>query len=70
VDFAVEMTGRRAGDAAAVVANAALARTELGWTPRFDDLNTIVGHALAWETALGRRNSAAMPPEPAPAVKA
>jgi UDP-glucose 4-epimerase len=21
----------------------------LGWQPRFDDLSTIVGHALAWE---------------------
>ena len=39
-----------------VVADASLARKELGWVPRHDDLDTIVGHALAWEEALIRRN--------------
>ena len=57
IDFEVETTGRRPGDAAAVVANASLARAELGWQPSYDDLDTIVGHALAWEAALGRRNA-------------
>ena len=28
------------------------ARAKLGWRPRFDDLSTIVSHALAWERAL------------------
>ena len=27
-------------------------RAQLGWTPRFDDLDTIVAHALAWERRL------------------
>lgn len=57
VDFPVEMAGRRPGDAAAVVANAERARTELGWVPRYDDLDAIVGHALDWESALSRRNA-------------
>jgi UDP-glucose 4-epimerase len=39
---------RRAGDPARLVA-ASCARERLGWRPRFDDLDVIVGHALAWE---------------------
>ncbi|WP_420132909.1 UDP-glucose 4-epimerase GalE [Rhodopseudomonas sp.] len=52
VDFPVRIKGRRAGDPAALVASNARARTELGWTPRYDDLETIVRHALAWEKQL------------------
>lgn len=40
---------RRAGDAACVVANASLARDTLGWRPVHDDLDGIIGSALAWE---------------------
>jgi UDP-glucose 4-epimerase len=40
---------RRAGDPARLVADAALARTELGWTPRYAALRTIVDHAWRWE---------------------
>ncbi|MCC6534663.1 MAG: UDP-glucose 4-epimerase GalE [Burkholderiales bacterium] len=40
---------RRPGDPARLVADSTLARTELGWRPRFDDLETIVRHAWAWE---------------------
>jgi hypothetical protein len=31
----------------------------LQWQPRFDDLATIVEHALAWERELVRRRAAA-----------
>jgi UDP-glucose 4-epimerase len=55
-DFTVEMGARRPGDAAAVVADSSLARAEFGWKPAYDDLDTIVGHALAWESSLSRRN--------------
>lgn len=41
--------GRRAGDPARLVADSRRARTELGWQPRFADLQTIVRHAWAWE---------------------
>jgi len=40
---------RRAGDPAVLVADAQKARAELGWQPEYDDLETIVRHAWAWE---------------------
>ncbi|MGH7248038.1 MAG: UDP-glucose 4-epimerase GalE, partial [Pseudomonadota bacterium] len=56
VDFKVENAGRRKGDPARIVADPARIRETLAWRPRFDDLATIVGHALAWERELiGRR---------------
>ena len=58
-DFPVEITGRRAGDAAALVANADRIRNTLDWRPQFQDLNTIVAHAFAWERRLpGKREHA------------
>ncbi|MBN9073533.1 MAG: UDP-glucose 4-epimerase GalE [Rhizobiales bacterium] len=56
-DFAVGTGPRRPGDAASVVANSALARSELGWVPRHDDLDGIVAAALRWEEILARKNS-------------
>jgi UDP-glucose 4-epimerase len=56
-DFAVRLAPRRAGDAVAVVADPALAKRALDWTPRHDDLARIVSDALAWEAALSRRNN-------------
>jgi UDP-glucose 4-epimerase len=47
--LAVEDAPRRAGDPARLVADARLARSVLGWQPRFADLDTIVAHAWAWE---------------------
>ena len=51
-DFEVAVAGRRPGDPATIVADAGRMRNDLGWAPRFDDLDTIVGHALAWEQRL------------------
>jgi UDP-glucose 4-epimerase len=51
-DFPVEVTGRRPGDPAALVADVSRIRRTLDWQPQFDDLDTIVGHALAWERRL------------------
>ncbi len=45
---AVEDT-RRPGDPARLVADASRARSELGWRPRYPDLDTIIAHAWAWE---------------------
>jgi UDP-glucose 4-epimerase len=56
-DFDVRDAARRPGDAAAVVADAALARQELGWVPRHDDLARIVSDALSWEEKLAVKNS-------------
>jgi UDP-glucose 4-epimerase len=51
-DLAVRMAPRRAGDPAAIVARAERIREVLGWKPGLADLDTIVGHALAWEKRL------------------
>lgn len=49
VDFPVTETDRRAGDPAALMADNTLIRETLGWAPDYDDLETIVRTALAWE---------------------
>jgi UDP-glucose 4-epimerase len=48
-DFRVKLSPRRPGDPAAIVAASAKIRSELGWVPQHDDLDTIVAQALAWE---------------------
>jgi UDP-glucose 4-epimerase len=45
---------RRAGDPYASVADASEIRRRLAWAPRYDDLDTIVDHALAWERRLAQ----------------
>ena len=45
-------TARRAGDPPRLIAGAERIRKELGWEPRYDDLNTIVSTSLAWERKL------------------
>jgi UDP-glucose 4-epimerase len=55
----VVMSARRPGDPAAIVARADRIRSELGWRPQYDDLATIVSHALAWERKLPARSFAA-----------
>jgi UDP-glucose 4-epimerase len=53
IDFRVERSGRRPGDPAQIVAKSDRIRQLLGWAPQYDDLATIVRHALAWERKLG-----------------
>jgi UDP-glucose 4-epimerase len=48
----VREEARRAGDPAYLVARADRIRSELGWRPRYDDLQAIVTHSLAWERKL------------------
>jgi UDP-glucose 4-epimerase len=55
VDLKVELADRRAGDPAQIVAASDRARFTLKWQPIFDDLQTIVTHALAWERKLSTR---------------
>ena len=45
---------RRAGDPPILVARADRVRSELGWEPRLDDLDTIVKTSLEWEKRLAR----------------
>jgi UDP-glucose 4-epimerase len=59
VDFPVALGPRRDGDPAALIADASRIRGTLDWTPRFQDLDTIVSHALAWERSLAVRAGSA-----------
>jgi len=52
--LSVRQEGRRSGDPAYLVARAERIRTELGWRPRYDDLQSIVSSSLAWERKLLR----------------
>jgi UDP-glucose 4-epimerase len=49
VDFKVRISGRRPGDPASLVAGTKRIKAVLGWTPKYDDLPTIVVQALEWE---------------------
>ncbi len=51
-NFAVQQADRRPGDIMTMVADTSLINATLDWTPRYDDLDTIATHALAWETRM------------------
>jgi UDP-glucose 4-epimerase len=55
VDFPVKLSPRRPGDVGAIVAGNARIRSELGWTPKHDDLRAILKQALDWERRLHNR---------------
>ena len=42
-------TGRRPGDIGELIAQSDLLREQLDWQPKYEDIDTIVKHALAWE---------------------
>jgi UDP-glucose-4-epimerase GalE len=44
----IREVGRRAGDPPVLVADARQAGAQLGWKPRYPDLDTIVAHAVRW----------------------
>jgi UDP-glucose 4-epimerase len=48
-NFVVQYAPRRPGDIMTMVADTSRIRAMLDWTPRYDDLDTIAAHALAWE---------------------
>jgi UDP-glucose 4-epimerase len=52
--FAVQYAPRRPGDIMTMVADTGRIRAALDWKPRYDDLETIAAHALAWEQKLFR----------------
>jgi UDP-glucose 4-epimerase len=57
VDFPVILSGRRAGDPAAIVAKPDRVKSVLGWKPRRDNLEEIVRQALDWERRLHNRRA-------------
>ena len=44
-----EMAARRAGDPAQLVASSEKAKNVLGWKPKYDDIETIIGSAWNWQ---------------------
>ena len=50
---------RRAGDPPELVAVAERVREVLGWSPKFDDLDTIVKTSLAWERKIAAQDASA-----------
>ena len=54
---------RRAGDPPELIAVAERVRKVLGWTPRFDDLDTIVQTSLAWERKIASADPSAYWPD-------
>ncbi|MBR0779083.1 UDP-glucose 4-epimerase GalE [Bradyrhizobium diazoefficiens] len=52
--FAVQYAPRRPGDIMTMVADTSRIRSLLDWKPRYEDLETIAAHALAWEDKLFR----------------
>ena len=57
----VRIAPRRAGDAASLRADSSRARTELGWSPRYPELGTMIEHAWAWHR---RQHAAGEPVRP------
>ena len=54
IKLAVREEPRRAGDPPQLVASARKVRDVLGWTPKLDDIDTIVRSSLEWERRLQR----------------
>jgi UDP-glucose 4-epimerase len=49
------LEGRRAGDPDALISDNRAIVERFGWQPKYDNLDVIVQHALAWERKLGER---------------
>jgi UDP-glucose 4-epimerase len=60
IDFLVRQGERRAGDVALLVANSSRIRDVLGWTPRYQSLDTIVETAWQWEQRLLSQTNAGL----------
>src|SRR5580704_8655728 len=60
-DFKVRISGRRSGDPASLVAGTKRIKAVLGWTPKYDDLPTIVAQALDWERRLRNKSTTGQP---------
>jgi UDP-glucose 4-epimerase len=56
VDFTVREAERRPGDPAMLVAKAEKIRQIMDWTPRFNNLKTIVADAWRWESKLNKKS--------------
>ena len=59
VDVRCRTAPRRAGDPPELVADASLAMAELGWRPRYPDVEAAIGHAWGWFRTHGQAAAAA-----------
>ena len=50
-----KLEGRRAGDPDSLISDNRAIMDRFGWQPKYDDLDAIVQHALAWERQLDER---------------
>ncbi len=55
-DFEVRLAPRRPGDPAMIIAATDKIRRDLGWRPKYDDLDVIVRQALKWEERLSHES--------------
>lgn len=53
----LEYAPRRPADVASVVADASLIQSELGWRPKRNDLDMMLGDALTWERRLAKKRA-------------
>ena len=53
----IQVSNRRPGDPAVLVADSSQAWQQLGWRPQFTDLETIIAHAWNWELKMTREIS-------------
>jgi len=53
-----KIESRRQGDPPSLISDTHRIRQTLAWRPKYADLDTIVRHALAWETRLGMHDAA------------
>lgn len=49
IDFQVDLSSRRDGDPAVLVAKSVHIKEQLGWNPKYDNLDHIIQTAYAWE---------------------
>jgi len=56
IDFQVVESSRRPGDPPELMADSRKLQRQLGWRPRFDDIEQIIAHAWSWEQKLAERN--------------
>ncbi|MDP2279981.1 MAG: UDP-glucose 4-epimerase GalE [Nitrospirota bacterium] len=57
IDFEVEETGRREGDASILIADNTKIKRKLGWQPKHDDLEYIIKTAWQWENSYREKYS-------------
>ena len=56
-----KMEPRRAGDPGSLISDPSRIRASVPWQPQYDDLDTIIAHALHWERSLAKRKSTEEP---------